>query len=426
MRRIELDFMPNGLITPPPSKSISHRALICAILAEGNSRIHNISVDGEDVAATLSSIEMMGFNYQIQDNDILLTGGLQKLPENLVLDCNESGSTLRFLIPIAMLFPGTTTFTGRGRLMERPLSPYLDVLTKHGGSAELTKGTLQVKGLIQPGRYELPGDISSQFVTGLLMALPLLDGDSEIRLTSPLESKGYVDLTISTMKSFGVLVDEIEAIGYRIRGKQRYISTTFTVEADFSAASFFLIAGALGCDIECQGLNPDSLQGDRAILDFLRKVGADVTIGPCGGIKVVRNRLDAITADVRDTPDLAPPLAALLCLCKGESKIVGARRLRMKESDRLHSLTTQLNALGAKIEEEEDSLIITGVEVLQGGTVDPQGDHRIAMAAAIASIRSQERVTIFNPDCVSKSYPDFWNDFSKIERRIPDEQRLGK
>lgn len=426
MSRMELELMPNGRITPPPSKSISHRALICAALAKGKSRIQNISVDGEDVAATLTSIARMGLTYQIEGNDIFLTGGLQQLADKLVLDCNESGSTLRFLIPIAMLFPVTTTLTGRGRLMERPLTPYLDVLREHGGSAELEKDTLKVKGPIRPGSYELPGDISSQYVTGLLMALPLLDGDSEIRLTSPLESKGYVNLTISTMKSFGVMVEEIEDVGYRIKGNQNYHPCDFTVEADFSAAAFFLAAGALGCDVECLGLNPNSLQGDRAIVDFLGRVGAEVTIGPGGGVKAVKNRLEAITADVTDTPDIAPPLAALLCFCKGESKIVGARRLRMKESDRLHSLTTQLNALGAKIEEEEDSLTITGVEVLQGGTVDPQGDHRIAMAAAVASIRSQGQVTVLNPDCVSKSYPDFWVDFSKIERRIPDEQRLGK
>lgn len=417
MNQIQLAKIPDGQIIPPPSKSISHRALICAALAKGESRITNLDVEGEDVSATLSCLKSLGAPFFKEGDAYLVEGGIQHNQEARFLDCKESGSSLRFLIPIALLSSQKTSFIGSGRLMERPLEPFLKVLRDHGGEGSLDAGVLTVRGPIKPGRYELPGDISSQFVSGLLFALPLLASDSEIRLTSPLESKSYVDLTRSVMKAFGVEVEEVDGFGYLIPGNQAYTPTSYAIEGDYSGAAFFLVAGALGCEVECLGLNPDSLQGDRAILDLIEKAGGRITTSESLGLRATAESLSPITVDIRDIPDLGPPLVSLLCFSEGESRIVGAKRLRLKESDRLHALTTQMNALGADIFEGEDYLVIRGMKELKGGRVDPQGDHRIAMAAAIASLRCKGDVWIENPECVNKSYPNFWKDFSKIDRR---------
>lgn len=419
-KALEINCVPDGTIHLPPSKSLSHRALICGALAGEGTILGRLGLSGEDVAATLSCLVGMGLKYRKQGAELAVTEGIGSLIKDelaqgaKVLDCGESGSTLRFLIPLALLSGASVTMRGRGRLMQRPLKEFMDALDANGGSVCLEGQNLSLQGPLRPGSYVMRGDVSSQFVSGLLMALPLLDGDSDIRLTTILESSPYVDMTIDVMEHFGVRIERCEN-GYLIPGRQTYKAASYTVEGDYSAGAYFLVAGALGFHVDCAGLSMDSLQGDREILDFIGRCGGRITGNESGTIGVTADRLHGITADISQCPDLAPPLAVLLSFCKGESRILGAGRLRMKESDRLKSITEALNGLGAKITEGPDYLHISGVDELAGGTVDPQNDHRIAMAGALASLKSRETVTVLNPDCVNKSYPDFWKDFCRQE-----------
>ncbi len=405
----EVNCRPKGTIFLPPSKSIAHRALICAALANGKSIIKNYRGSGDDIDATLGCLDSLGINFKDENNKLIIDGRKSKIKSSQ-LDCRESGSTLRFFIPVSMLFDLPVTLTGHTRLMERPLKEFLTALIERGAEFEFDKRTLTVKRPIKAGKFHIPANISSQFITGLLLTLPLLDGDSEIILTTPMESKAYVDLTIDVMEHFGVRIER-DKDSFLVEGNQQYRPSEYLVESDFSAAAFFLVAGALGSDVRLRGLNLNSLQGDKEILNILKDCGAEVIVDEKNEIRVITDEIKPITIDVRDIPDLVPPITSLLCFAQGESKIVGAARLRMKESDRLHALASQFNILGAEIIEERDSLIIKGVEELKGGTVDPHNDHRIAMALAIASIRSKAAVNILNPSCVNKSYPNFWNDF---------------
>jgi 3-phosphoshikimate 1-carboxyvinyltransferase len=433
-----IERFPRGVVTPPPSKSLSHRALICAALAslrEGRAGAGDALYDGvthlgdsDDVRATRRGMERMASILSGRATD---PGDGVSAPERgRFIDCGESGSTLRFLIPLAGLDGGVWTFAGHGRLPERPLDVYRTVFEQCGGLFERRGATVRVRGPLRPGRYVLPGNVSSQFVSGLLFALPLLAGDSEIALSSPLESSGYARMTAEVMRHYGVRVEEIadaretdacgirRIYGYRIPGNQIYERAAYAVEADCSQAAFFLVAAALGCDVRVAGLNPRSSQGDRRIVRLIGATGASVADDGTGAVCVRPpvDGLNALTADVSEIPDLVPPLAALACCCVGRTRLVNAGRLRAKESDRLHALKTELCKLGAKVAETEDTLTIEGVASLRGGPADAWGDHRIAMALAVAAVRCAEPVVLSGWDCVAKSYPDFWRDFEK-ERR---------
>ena len=375
-----------GAITPPPSKSQAHRLPIAAALGTGESHIENLA-NSQDIDATLRCM------------DALKAPG-DGLPE---LDCGESGSTLRFLIPVALALRGGGKFTGRGRLMERPQEPYFVMFREKGISYEQKDGTLTVRGRLTPGDYTLPGDVSSQFVTGLLYALPLLEGDSRILLTTPLESRGYIDMTLDALEQFGVRAVCDGDRTFRVPGNQTYQPRDLTIEADWSNAAFWYAAQFVGCDLEIQGLNAFSTQGDMRIVPYFVKLQGK---GP-------------VDLDVSQCPDLVPPLAAMAALREGETtRIVNAARLRIKESDRLAAVTQVLNALGGRVEEYEDHLVIHGRERLAGGvTVSGHNDHRIAMMAAIAAIRCHGPVTITGAECVKKSYPDFWEDYRSLGGR---------
>ena len=418
---MEINCVPDGIVRIPPSKSLSHRALICGALAGKGTIIKKLGRYGEDVAATLACLAAMGLDYRLDESGLTVARGIVNtegihVEEGKVLDCGESGSTLRFLIPFALLSGAPVVMTGRGRLLQRPLKSYLEALASKGGKSCLEEQRLYLQGPLRPGIYEIPGNVSSQFISGLLMALPLLGESSEIRLTTGLESKPYVNITIDVMKHFGVHVEALEDGAFRIPGGQSYTPAIYEIEGDYSAGAYFLVAGALGCDVGGTGLKRNSLQGDAKILDFILRCGGEILHDEDGALRVRATELHGITADISQCPDLAPPLAVLLCFCKGRSKIGGASRLRMKESDRLRSITQAMNSLGASIEEGEDYLLITGVDVLEGGVVDPHNDHRIAMAAALASLKSRGKVTILDPRCVNKSYPDFWKDFCRKEK----------
>ncbi len=399
------------MVQVPPSKSMGHRAIICAALASGNGRtLIKSPGKSQDIDATIGAMEALGFRFQRAGDDISAVdqGGEVKQ----TVDCGESGSTLRFLLPIAAALGKAVTFTGRGRLMERPLDAYAEIFEKSGVNFTWEKGGVSVSGRLRSGGYSLAGDVSSQFVSGLLLALPMAMGDSEILLTTPLESRAYVDMTIDMMARFGVFVQQNER-GYSIRGNQRYTPVnSCEVEGDYSQAAFFLGAAALGWDVSCAGLDENSLQGDRAILKVLEEMGAKIT-RKGGIISVSAQELKAVTVSAAQIPDLVPPIAALCCFCRGESKIVDAARLRIKESDRLSALARQLGALGADIQELPDGLVIRGKDMIRGGSADACNDHRIAMAVALASLRCNEKVNLTGWQSVKKSYPNFWADFEK-------------
>lgn len=408
---------PAGIVSPPPSKSLAHRAAICAWLASKHTGQESVLYNmhgSDDILATLAGIRALGGRW-VQQGDTVQMMPAQQAKGGLI-DCNESGSTLRFLLPLAALDDAEYQFTGKGRLMERPLDIYADIFAKAGVAFRRQDKQLYLKGPLQSGVYKLPGNVSSQFVSGLLFALPLLAGDSALQLTTELESRAYVDMTVDVMRQFGVSVEQPDAATYRIAGGQHYRPASYTVEADYSQAAFFLAAAALGRPVVCQGLSRKSLQGDRAILNILHQMGADVQWREDGSLAVSAERLQAVTVDAREIPDLMPPVAVLCSFCAGESRIVNAGRLRIKESDRLAALTQELTALGAQVEETADSLIIQGAKNLAGGRVDAHGDHRIAMAMATAAIGCGGAVYLTGAESVRKSYPNFWDDFEQEAR----------
>lgn len=390
-----------GTVTPPPSKSQAHRLIIAAALSDGFCKLSNVDLS-EDIQATLRCMRTLDADASADGTIIrgadLVDGHEEPAPE--VMDCGESGSTLRFLIPVALALKGGGKFTGHGRLMERPQEPYFALFREKGIFYEQKDGVLTVEGKLTAGVYTLPGNVSSQFITGLLYALPLLEGDSRIELTTDLESRGYVDMTLDALKRFGVTVEYDGKRTFHVPGNQYYQHQNLAIEADWSNAAFWYGAKFLGCPVEIGGLDQASVQGDRAIAGFYEQmVGA--------------GRLEL---DVSQCPDLVPPLAAMAALRAGETTaIVNAGRLRIKESDRLATVTEVLNALGAQVEEHEDHLVIHGREKLAGGvTVSGHNDHRIAMMAAIAAIRCEKPVTITGAECVKKSYPKFWEDYKAL------------
>lgn len=398
-----INRFPAGLVTPPPSKSLSHRALICAALASdnGESILENLGASN-DITATEKALSLLCATAKARVSD---ESGVT------LVDCGESGSTLRFLVPLAAIYEQEIAFTGQGLLMERPMAVYEAILRQAGAFYTHEGERIRVRGPMKAGDYKLPGNISSQFISGLLLALPLLDGDSGLHLTTSLESTAYVDMTIDVMARFGVTVAPT-ATGWRLPGNQRYKPTQYRVEADYSQAAFFLAAAALGRDVRCRGLSRSSVQGDMAIIRILEEMGAVLT-WKNNIVSVESERLKPVTVDAREIPDLIPPIAVLCCYCDGKSRIVNAGRLRFKESDRLHALALELGSLGADITEEEDSLTIHGKPSLPGGDVHAHNDHRIAMAMAVAAIRCDGPVRLTGWESVSKSYPAFWDDFEK-------------
>lgn len=405
-----------GKIEAIESKSDAHRLLICAALAgmPTDIKIKNIS---KDIAATIDCLSGLGSEIRAHSDGSLTVGPLwQSTARNPVLDCGESGSTLRFLLPAAAAVCDGFTLTGSGRLPQRPLAPVITAMKANGCNFGREKLPVQVSGKLQSGRFELPGDVSSQFITGLLFALPLLDGNSEIVLTSPLESSGYVDMTLHTLARFGISVI-CEKGKIFVPGSQQYISPgSVTVEGDWSNAAFWLAAGALNGDIICGGLKGNSLQCDRRMLDILKQMGADITFEN-GVAAAASSALSAITIDAAEIPDLVPVTAAVMATAKGTSVIENAGRVRLKESDRLTAITENLNKLGADVRETADSLIINGKPELAGGVADGCGDHRIVMAMAVASVACKGTVVIRGAEAVEKSYPGFFGDFNKLGGR---------
>ena len=389
-----------GTVNIPSSKSMTHRILISAALAEGTSVISNVSFS-KDIYATIDSLKALGAEMTVNGSTVTVKG-VKTISETAVIDCCESGSTLRFMIPIACALGINSTFKGQGRLPERPITPYIRELGKKGIKFDKV-GTMPftAEGKLSFGTFELEGDISSQFITGLLFALPLLDGDSEIVMLSKLESKPYADMTVKCLEAFGVEVKETPN-GYLIHGNQKYKAKNMPVEGDYSQAAFFCVGNVLGNEINLNNLLPDSFQGDKKIVEIIDNLCYNENKRPKG-----------FEINATDIPDLVPILAVLGTYCEGKSVITGAKRLKIKESDRLQTTSDMINTLGGKVTVTDDGLIIDHAE-LTGGTIDSFNDHRIAMSAAIAATVCSQPVIIKNAESVNKSYPDFFEDYKNL------------
>lgn len=388
----------SGAVRVPASKSAAHRALIAAALAD---RVTVVRLDAlnDDIEATLSALTALGARIDCDAQEDRVTVHPIDRPADspdALVDCGESGSTLRFLMPVACALGVRARFVGQGRLPERPNRPLTEALRRHGAVIDSDRLPMRVTGTLSGGLWTLPGDVSSQYVTGLLLALPLLDEDSEIRLTSPLQSASYVDMTLEMQRRFGIDIVSTSS-GWRIPGNQAYRSPgNMAVEGDWSAAAFWLAANAMGSAIDVRGLSEATVQGDRAVKALLGRPEIDAS----------------------NVPDLVPALAAAAAILPRRTVISGAGRLRFKESDRLQALSDMLTALGGSVRITADGLVIDGGRPLHGGCVDGRNDHRIVMATAILATCADGPVTVTGAQAVSKSYPDFFNHFMALGGNI--------
>lgn len=414
-----------GEILIPPSKSYSHRAVFAASLANGTSKIENI-IMSNDIRASIEACKALGAEIIAEPGEdglftLMITGTPDPGAENCFINCEESGSTVRMLIPIVAIDADNAVITGEGRLVERPLSPIVNCLSEKG--VEFESGDKQlpliITGKLESGTFRLPGNISSQFVTGLLFALPLLEGDSVIELDQPPESKPYIDMTIGVLETFGVEVKQVSPTRYEIEGGQSYKPNRYVVEGDFSQGAFFLVNGAVNKKTVLKGLPETSIQGDSAIIGIMKDAGCRVYYDKEKSAWVSEpSDVKAFSMDARQAPDLVPPVSVLAALSGGTCEITGAGRLRIKESDRLRALHAMLKAFGVDVDEHMEGLTIKGQKSLDSCTVDSFGDHRIAMSAAVASGRAIGPVIVEKADAVSKSWPSFWDDFEDLGGKI--------
>lgn len=401
-----------GSVTVPPSKSMAHRALLCAGLAAGETRIQGI-LPSQDMEATCRALTALGASIARQGSLARVQGvaGRPKAPQGPV-DCGESGSTLRFLIPAFALASAPARLTGRGRLPQRPLGPYGAIFHGQGLPFAQDETGVSFQGPLAPGDYGLPGDVSSQFISGLLFALPLLPGDSHIRIQPPFESRGYVNMTLQVMDAFGVQAAFLDGLTLRVPGNQLFTAPAapFLVEGDDSQAAFFLTLDAILGDVSVAGLSLRSIQGDRVMGEILAR---------CGHVPGQPPRpLAPFVADLGDCPDLGPILMTLGLFCQGESRLLNAGRLRLKESDRGTAMAQELSKLGGQASLAGDEIRIRQSRLRPGPALSSHGDHRIAMALAVAALGARIPADIQGAEAVEKSYPDFWKDLAAIGARV--------
>ena len=386
-----------GSIAAIPSKSAAHRLLICAALSQGETEIHCPSLS-KDIEATAACLAALGAKIDYTGGSFHVSP-IEKPRHGAVLDCGESGSTLRFLLPVVCALGCEARIKMHGRLPQRPLSPLWEELIAHGAVlSRPTEDTIAVSGQLESGTYSIRADISSQFISGLLFALPLLSGESRLELTGKVESLGYIHMTRQALEHFSLSLP-FENNCFVIPASSRLVSPgKAEVEGDWSNAAFWLVASALcGGSVDVSGLDFHSAQGDRAVVQTI----ADISAG------------DAVI-DCRDIPDLVPVLSVLAAATPGRTEFVNAGRLRTKESDRLAAVRRMINALGGDCTELAEGLVIEGREKLSGGVVDGENDHRIVMSAAVASVVCTDKVTILGAQAADKSYPAFFNDFKAL------------
>ena len=408
----------SGEVIIPPSKSLSHRAIIAASLASGKSEISNV-LFSKDIKATIEAMRACGANI-IEHKDSLTIYGSEVYRAKSELNANESGSTIRFMIPIALVCSEKMMFKGENHLVKRPLDTYYEIFDKIGvkySHPEDAYLPLETEGGLKAGLYEIRGDISSQFITGLLYALPMLEGDSKLVITTNLESKGYVDLTLDILSKFGIEIENNDYKEFNIKGNQKFKPFDYTVEGDYSQSAFFLVAGALGNDVKLLAMNEFSYQGDKKIINDMIDFGCDV-ISSTDSLVCKTDYLTGATIDFAQSPDLGPALTVLASVAKGKSNFINAARLRIKECDRITCMRVELEKMGANISETPDSMEIIGVEKLKGAVIDSHNDHRVAMAIAMAATIATSDVKILNAGCVSKSFPHFWDVYKSLGGEI--------
>ena len=391
---------------------MAHRALLCAGLAAGTTQIQGI-LPSQDMEATCRALTALGASIARQGSLARVQGvaGRPKVPQGPV-DCGESGSTLRFLIPAFALASAPARLTGRGRLPQRPLGPYGTIFHGQGLPFAQDETGVSFQGPLAPGDYTLPGDVSSQFISGLLFALPLLPGDSHIRIQPPFESRGYVNMTLQVMDAFGVQAAFLDGLTLHVPGNQLFTAPAapFLVEGDDSQAAFFLTLDAILGDVSVAGLSPRSIQGDRVMGEILAR---------CGHVPGQPPRpLAPFVADLGDCPDLGPILMTLGLFCQGESRLLNAGRLRLKESDRGTAMAQELGKLGGQASLAGDEIRIRQSRLRPGPALSSHGDHRIAMALAVAALGARIPADIQGAEAVEKSYPDFWKDLAAIGARV--------
>ena len=383
-----------GEINAPPSKSCAHRLLICAALSKGKSVIDNIGTN-DDIIATISCLKDLGAKIEIEGNKAIVYGIDSKgREEHISLFCNESGSTLRFLIPLSLLFSKKASFSGSQRLLERPQSVYEELFGEMGCYLKKSEKALEAGGELKSGTYKIRGDVSSQFLTGLLFSLPLLDGESEIILTTPLQSAPYVDITIDVLSRFGIEINRTNK-GFYIKGNQTYLHQSTSVEGDWSNSAFLDAFNLIGGNVKVNGMNEESYQGDKAYRKFFEELKAGTP-----------------TLDITDCPDLGPILIACATLCNG-ARLIGTKRLKIKESDRAEAMKAELSKFGVEIIVNGDEIIIPRAEINAPAlSLNCHNDHRIAMSLTVIS--SVFSGVIENAECVNKSYPLFFEDCEKL------------
>ena len=444
----------SGKIRSIPSKSDLHRSLICASLSdtestlfleidqEGNTDIDPHDLISDDINATINCLVTLGAEISVESSAGGVSVSVKPISFNkydgsgsetsdcsseIMLDCGESGSTLRFILPVAAALGRNFSITGHGRLADRPIVELLTEIKSHGCTVDGDKLPLSITGQLKSGYYRIPGDISSQYISGLLLALPLLKGDSHIKVTGNVESASYIQMTMRSLRKYGVEVTWGNRT-FSVKGHQIFVAETDVagienIENDWSNAAFWLSAGALSnAGITVCGLDTNSVQPDESIIDILRKIGAEINLhnnsefaeGTIRDIYIKKNVLKNIEFDASRTPDLVPVLSVILSVCPGHSKIYNAGRLRLKESDRLKAIADNLRSIGANIKETKDELEIIGVETLIGGTVNGMNDHRIVMSMAVASIVCENKLVIKGVEAVNKSYKNFFKDFKKL------------
>ena len=405
-----------GEISSIASKSVAHRLLICAALSDEKTVIRCANIN-KDIIATVDCLNAMGADICYEDSCFHISPIDTKVNSKFLM-CNESGSTLRFILPIAAALGGEWNFIMEGRLPQRPLSPLKEELEAHGISFNYpASNNLCISGKLSCGEYSISGNVSSQFISGLLFALSIIEGKSFLHVTGEIESAPYIEMTVDALEKFGAEITR-DNNTFTVIGKKLQAQKNLEVENDWSNAAFPLCAAALsgGC-VTLNNVNFLSRQGDMKILDLLNAFGAKVTKNE-NSVTVKGNKLHGIEINAEQIPDLVPVIATVAAGAKGTTKIYGASRLRIKESDRLASTYEMLTRLGANVTLTDDGFVINGKDRLSGGAVDSYNDHRIAMSAAVASTICENKVTVIGAEAISKSYPDYWKDVSKLGLEI--------
>ena len=402
-----------GELSPPPSKSVLHRYIIASSLAKGVSKIENISFS-EDIIATIEAMKKLGAKIEQKENYLLIDGSdtFKNLNENIEIDCNESGSTLRFLFPLSIVEENKVLFKGRGKLFKRPMTPYFENFEKYKiKHSYIDENKILLEGKLKAGIYEIDGNISSQFITGLLFSLPLLDGESKIIINGKLESSNYIDISLDCLSKFGIKIINNSYQEFVIEGNQSYRAGNYRTEADYSQAAFFLVANAIGSNIKINDLSENSLQGDKKIINYISEIDN-------------WSSKDTLILDGSETPDIIPILSLKAAVSGKKIEIVNVERLRIKESDRLKATVEELSKLNFDLIEKKDSILINSRENFEVNknekivSLSAHSDHRIAMMIAIAATCYDGEILLDNLDCVKKSYPNFWEVFLSLGGKI--------